>query len=264
MSKRLSILTEGTVLAIVPAACYALVYIYQSGVDSVYGLGTDFINVDFVAALKTFFALGILYAFGFIITEFYELQLKLRPGLKLPILRLLISFLYLCFITLIYLPTDYTKTSIIKYALYPVLLYVFIDFILPLIFHGSTKGFWNKVAHSETVHQDFLRQRNNFIGKAISQLPGGVATFLFLTFFVFVGSYHLGVTNAIEKRDYFKVEGSNNVIIKSTPDYVITARIDGINITQNFTIYPVQNTDTPLVLSRYDGPQLKPVKPLHR
>lgn len=249
-------ITEGIALAAIPAFCYLITYLYESGYNRIIGLPDDFINIDLVSVLGALAAMSIVLFFAYNLIVLSEALVKAPHNLRLPLTRLSLASLYTLFIAGLFLHTDLTKHYIITLAVPILALFVFIDFILPLIFHRSVKGFLNKVSQAEANRQEGLKKTPNYLGNFIGQLPGGTFTYFFILMFMLLGSYHIGTSSALTKDDFYKINGKDEVVVKILPNSIIGAKVKENRLTKEFSVYPVNNPNQPLQLSKYDGPKI--------
>lgn len=254
MSIKKNLITETTLISSVPIAGYAVAYLYQLGYNSVFGLTNDFINISLESVFKALGALSIVLGFVFLVSLFYDVYLKIRPGLKLPILRLFMAVLYLLFMYAIFSDTDYTQKYMLPGFIFLGLV-VLIDFISPLLFQWSTKGYLNKIATAQKELESSLhgKKMSKFINNVVAKLPGGVVTYLFVLIFVIFGSYQIGVSSALNPGSYMSTKDGKELLIKKDGHDIVTATIENNFVKQDFKFFRVSEDGKPFEFKKYNG-----------
>ncbi len=246
-------------VAIVPLIAYGLVFLYEQGYNSVFGLSNDFIEITIQSVLKSLAAMSILLVFVVVIIKFYELHTLARKSLQYPLIRLFMALLYFIFLKLIFADTQ-RSGAIPAFGVILLATVLIADFIMPIASQRKVKGYLNKVAAEEERHQQaFSNDKTpNIIGGYISKLPGGFVTYLFIFLFLLQGVYYLGQSTALKRDNVYLTNDRKELVVKVLSDKVLTAEISEDKVQKSFKIYPLESFT--FKSERYDNLQFPEVK----
>lgn len=246
-------------IAIIPLIAYGLVFLYEQGYNSVFGLSNDFIEINVQSVLKSLAAMSILLVFVIATVKFYELHTLARKSLQNPFIRLFMSILYFVFLKLIFANTQ-ESGAIPAFGIIFITVVLTTDFIMPIFSRWKVKGYLNKVAAAEDHQQVILSKDKtpNILGTYIAKLPGGIATYLFVFLFLIQGGFYLGQSTAMKRNNVYLTNGRKELVVKVLSDKILTAEIKDNKVQRSFKIYPLDGFV--FTSEKYDNLQFPVVK----
>lgn len=200
-------LSDGLLLFLLPIYGYILLFAYEYGYFVRLGIPTEFIEINLAALAKicAYLFAGALIGLGF--SEFIYKLILMGKGFIIKIL----SYLYLFFVLSI-LPTiafDLHK-FLLPFIIIGVL-YLFSEFVSPLIKYKGIKGYWKK---AEQMMKDEAKDYKKGIGDEIIKRIGSkpFRVVFYLLSFTYI-SFSIGAISAKTQENF--------LVLKSNPELVV-------------------------------------------
>jgi len=215
-------LTEGLIIAFLPALAYLMAFSYETGFLKAYNIPSDFVEVNLNTICTFFFAIIVV---GSVLLNIFLAILIITPAKYKRFFKKLIPILIYFFLVLIYVatyPLQMKKWSIMIIFL---AFFLFIIFGMPLITQRNKKTYLEKVeAHEERDTQllstTLLHSFRQSIFPNILVIVGYI--FLFISLSNVIGEF-----KAINKKDYIIIKGMPEIVVlRAYEDQLICSHFD--------------------------------------
>ena len=235
-------LTEGLVIAGIPAVGYWLAYIYELGYSKFFGIPLWFIRVDLVTVMGAILGmLGVLifiYMFtSFIFIGFWN---YINNSINKVILRC-IKHLRLVTLSIIGFGLAFgTSYQIILSLIVFWLFFVFLEFGLPLFTQRQTKGYIKKIEAQQAL-DDSVDTFTDVIARRIG--PKIFGSF-FLLCILSVAAWLIGGATARFETEFWVPESDSSVVvIRHYGDVLVAAKYNTKNktLTGEVVVMPVED-----------------------
>lgn len=234
--------SEGMLIAALPAFSYAIAYAYESGIAKHYGISTQLIEITLTGTLIAF---GYLFSSIFIVwilaEAFNPLWIKLPDSIRRR-LKLYNGFLVFFIGYILIAGESLTK---LKFLWIILGLMLFFDFILPAFAFRDKKSYVDRI---QNIHDRNLRY-DSVLDKIAARIGISWIMVGLLIIFALSLSYYNGVGNARRQLEYLVLVGNTDeIILRQYNDTIVSAPIDR-TAKQIFRIYTVQKISTAKYIS---------------
>jgi len=209
--------SDAVLLAVASALSYAVAYAYQSGFASHFGLPPLLLSPTIGSILQAGAAVGIvLMAFWNFASVAWHFSPRGDTALKRAIRRIIA--LALVFGLLLFPILD-SKSGWIVFA-FMLFLFVFLEFVFPLITQRKIIGYENKLLEQEEIERhvaqhSLVEHAVIAFGKSALRLAVAAVLLIFI-------SYSVGLRAAIKQEEFF--------VLTDRPGYVVAAMEDNLLI----------------------------------
>lgn len=199
--------TEGLLLAAVPAAGYWLAFLFELGYCGYFDIPTQFVEISITNILFAILGLfGVLATLHMYAQAFYSVGRHIPQVIRNSLIKLALVSLPMAGIALVDRMSPRTIAVVFGPLVFSV---VFAEFILPLFNHRETNGYLNKLKaqHKTDIQQPELLDP---IAKAIGR--NGLLIILIIIILSFCAYFAGGYTAKI-KRDFMVVIGHHESVV---------------------------------------------------
>jgi hypothetical protein len=210
-------LTEGIVIAGIPAAGYWLAYLYERGYSSYFGIPVSYIRVDVGTVIGA--TLGMLGILGFVYIFVNIIYILFPRNLNKVVCNLLLRLLFVTALTLGFVISIPSRDSQ-KFFFAMWLVFVFLEIIWPLFAQRKTKGYLSKIE----AQQNLDETADTLTNRAASMFPKTFAV-AFLLFLLSEAAYWTGSASARLETEFWQPAGDRSlVVVRHYGDVLIAAR----------------------------------------
>jgi hypothetical protein len=214
-------LTEGLVIAGVPAAGYWFAFLYELGYCKYFDIPPAFIEIGILNILVAIIGLGGAFALIHLYADpVFVLSRRLAKPIRRALLRISLPVVLFAGYALV------VRLTFIQFILVLALFFVplaFFEFIFPLITQRNISGYLNKLDAQNRIeleHDTLMDLVAMAVGRKIFLFSG----FLLMVSFV---SYFTGGYEAKTQRDFMVIsEQPERVVLKRNSGYFVVARFE--------------------------------------
>ena len=238
-NKKLSVLSEGIMIALGSAASYMLAFFYEYGYASFYGIPIDFIKIGLVNVFIAAVSLSIVF---FALIMLLNILLPLVPQNLGPVSRQILNFVPMYIVAISSVIIYSRHPNIWKYTVLTALSITVLTFILPLVSQRGKKTYKEKLDSQLSVDSQqptFATLLYNAAGKLVYW---STAVIFILAFAMFSS----GRATAMDKEEYLVAPTNpKTVVLRNYDGLLICAEFNSIDktISRNFVFI---NTDSEL------------------
>ncbi|HET8761742.1 MAG TPA: hypothetical protein VFN94_11770 [Nitrospiria bacterium] len=203
-------LTEGLLIAGVPAAGYWFAFLYELGYCKYFDIPASFIEVSVSNILVAIVGLlGVLVLVNVYADLIFMVFQWLPSAIKSAVLRITIPVVFLTGYALVIRIPFRQVFLVLGLILVPIL---FLEFILPLIVQRGTRGYLAKL----DAQNKSERERITVMDVVASKLGRDNFLHLALIFSISFLAYFAGGYNAKVQREFIVLPGSNELVVLKT------------------------------------------------
>ncbi|WP_106766460.1 hypothetical protein [Paenibacillus faecalis] len=247
-SKRIPLLSEGILIAILTAIGYACAYYYDKGYKGYYLVPEEFIELNITTIVKVISLTIVISMFLFVLVDSLTIpirQLKsINRAIAYKVDELLRSSLLLLFMFLFF------ELNIASILLFLIAVFgeAMILFVLPILQFRRVKGYKEKLEASISWEEETNQSPPNGLTTTILRRLGyKKLKVVFYCLFVLATIPNLsmiGNHNAAKQTEYMIIEGNPNYVVVGTyKDYAIAAELNMENkeINPNYRLIKNEN-----------------------
>jgi len=229
-------LTEGLIVAGIPAVGYWLAYLYERGYSGYFGTPVSYIQVDVDTAIgATLGMLGsLVFVYIFVNIIYILFPRNLNKTVRNLILRLLYVTVFFVGVAVSLPARNYLGVFVFW------LLVVFVETVWPLVTHRKTKGYLSKIE----AQQNLDETADTLTNRAATIFPKTFAV-AFLLFLFSWAAHTIGGASARLENEFWQPAGDRSlVVIRHYSDFLIAARYCGSTktLTGEILILPANET----------------------
>lgn len=236
-------LTEGLLIAGIPAVGYWLSYLYEYGYCKFFGIPVSYIELGVSNIFSGMLgATGILIMLWLFADTLFQSGLPRLPSVVRWSLYRIIFVLFLVGTGAIIFSWSASKTTVIFLGV--LILLIFIEFILPLISQRTTKGFIRKLE---------AQRKSDFEVDSLMDIAarGAGPTAFLAVFWLFIASVFAwgagGLTAATQKVFWVVADDSSAVIIRHYGSNLLTRKVHycakSVWLSPNVLVLPAQGSN---------------------
>lgn len=230
-------LTEGLVIAGVPAAGYWFAFLYELGYCKYFDIPPAFIEIGVLNILVAIIGLGgVLALFNVYAEPFFMLSRGLPKPVRVALLRIIVPMVFIGGYAIVTHQTF--REFMVVLALFIVPL-AFFEFIFPVLTQRNITGYLNKLEAQNKIeleHDSLM----DMAAKAVGRRAFLFSALLFALSFL---AYFAGGYEAKTLRDFMVIaEQPEKVVLKRNSDYFVVAQFDRAkkSISREFTLFQQQ------------------------
>ncbi|HKK45796.1 MAG TPA: hypothetical protein VJ964_09755 [Balneolaceae bacterium] len=251
MSKQKFGLTEGLLIAGVPAVGYWLAFLYQLGYCTYFNIPTSLIEISLLNVLIAIIGLvGFLAIINLYGEPFFWLYKGLPEVIRPAIVKIGAPLIFMCgyaYVTRLSGKPFYVAISIVVIPL------LFVEFILPLFTQRKTKGYLAKLKAQKKIDYEYDTMMDTLAKNA------GKERFLLfiLLFAISFITFFAGGYKAKTKTEFIVLtQPVKSIVLKSYDNNFVTAKFDrdSNTVTAKYTLVPIDK-------SNFEMDEIGPLKP---
>ncbi len=222
MEKKNSAITDGLLIAAIPAFGYWIAFLYEKGYCEFYNIPPSFIEVGIVETLTALFGIsGSILAGHFILDNILSPFYKPLPNpLKYVFRQFCIGIVFISGFSIV------KHISLQNYLIIAALVFVpffIFELVIPLVTQRNKIGYINKLK----AHREIDFQRERVLDIVVLKTGRNIFTIFFVGYTLSLIAYMSGGFNARFKTDFIVISNRpETVVLKTYHTYFITADID--------------------------------------
>lgn len=208
---------QSIILAGIPILGYMLAYVHEVGFCSEFGIPYEFIILDWTRIL---IAIGKIIGIAFVLLLYLQVLVVSKPWIKKlgPINARLVKYIAVLFpFIIITIPYRSIWFDMLLVFLIPVSVFVFFDFLYPLIKWKDIKGYRNKLKRDD----EFDISKNTLLDSLMERIGLSIVVIIAFIGVLLIASYFNGSDTAQRQEEFF---------IPSTNQQLVVLRIYGDNL----------------------------------
>ncbi len=221
------ILSEGVLLAFIPFLGYLIVFVYELGFSSYFGIPYEFIQPSFTSVcLVTALIIGILlfsFVMGHCLSVILLTVFSIKDG---PFLRTIKRIILQVFVLLFFIFFWGKEWKEYIGAIAICIIIIILEFLWPLFTCRDKKTFSDKLAGQEEIEKRFEPEFRKFFDYIDNRLGRQNVSIFLITSFFLLFVYQAGLIKAKQKEYFWQVEGDQKIVIRIYGDNLICASFD--------------------------------------
>jgi hypothetical protein len=214
-------ITEGILIATIPAIAYLFAFIFEAGYLKIFKIPINLIRIDLITVFITGGSLVFVSFFLLVIADFLSMVFSASEN---PIRRLFVRlfpiFLYSIAISFYAIGTNLQPMLIGLGIMW--VFRLFLDFLFPLITQRKKKTYREKL-EAQQAHD---AQTTSFLTR-VSQRLGGTANVIIFLIMALIVTYYAGQSSAMRQHEFLIASTFPDfVVIRTYGDTMICAQFD--------------------------------------
>lgn len=245
-------LTEGIIIATIPAIGYWIAFLFEYGYCNYFNIPLTFMEISIqnimIAIIGLLGLLAIILNFAI---YFHMLFHWLPRTIKFSLLRI---FTMTAFTYGFFLFNKHLFSQVVLITSIMFIFLLFLEFVLPLISQNKTKGYLEKMKAQHKL--DF--ETNTLINVTAEKIGYNKSALIFLVFYLSFLAYFAGSYNAKYQNEFLILKDEKElVVLKTYSKFFLAAKFDRKTKTI-FTEYKLILVDTQLGIFKFEriGPLL--------
>ncbi len=244
-------LSEGLIIAVIPAAGYWFAFLYELGYCKYFDIPVSFVEVGLVNILISLVGiLGLIGLANIYANAILFLFKDIPEAIKSALLRVSVPTLFMAGYGLVAkLSSFFIPLIVITFPL------IFIEFILPCFAQRNVKGYLAKLEAQKKIDLE----HDSFTDLIAKKMSKGSALSILLVFILSFVSYFSGGYNAKGQTDFIVLTGEKeSVVLKMYNSYFIAASFkrESKSVSAEYKLIPVDEN-----LSIFKFEKIGPLQP---